>query len=106
MTPAALVTARLFVLRRAAVGSCFQGLLQVQELPHEIQVGTYDRARVLHHFVRLDHRQTHVSHYVGDGDCRTARNTRLAMHEDSAAGFSCLFCNHNDNGKFSMIYSP
>lgn len=91
MTPATLMAALRFVrLRSRDTAGRSQALFQLEKLSHEVKVRTYDRPCVFHQFVRLDHRETLVPHYVRDGDRRTTRNAGLTMHQDAATGFPCF----------------
>ena len=80
MRPTTLVATLRFLRGGSHTAGRPQTLLELQQLPHEVQVRADDWPRVLHKFVRLHHRQALVPHYVRDRDRRAARHSCLTVH--------------------------
>lgn len=65
-------------------------LFQFQQLTHEAEVGRDDGTPAFHVFVRVDQTHVPVTHEVGDGDGRRARDPRLTMDQDVTSTFTSL----------------
>ena len=71
-----------------------EALLELEELPHEVEVGGDDGPSRLEHLVRFDHGETPVPHDVGNCDGWGAGDPRLAVHQDAPSALPRLLCNN------------
>ncbi len=69
-------------------------LLERQQLPHEVEVGSDDGATRLDELVSVEHGECRVLHDIGDGDGGGARHAGLTVHQHLPSAIPNSFCKY------------
>lgn len=78
-------------------------LLQLVQLPHEVEVGRDDGPRGLHQLVGLAHGHVSVAHEVRDGNGGAARDAGLAVHQHARARRPSAFCRQTNKQPSALV---